>query len=87
MVAITRFRKENPKVVINVGGLKHEVSLNQEYIYSGNSPPPGEIFLKKLKTGKNLKEDLIKVRKNWKKIFERGGEFCWLARIYTPGVF
>jgi len=25
MVAITRFRKENPKVVINVGGLKHEV--------------------------------------------------------------
>ena len=27
---ISKFRKDNPKVIINVGGLKHEVKLRIE---------------------------------------------------------
>ena len=43
-------------------------------IYSGHFPSLFENFFKKLKTGKNLKDDLIKVRKNSEKFLESGGE-------------
>ena len=29
---ISKFRKDNPKVIINVGGLKHEVIKNRNMI-------------------------------------------------------
>ena len=35
-------------------------------------------------TGKNLMEDSENICKNREEL-EGGGEFCWLARIYTPG--
>ena len=29
---ISKFRKDNPKVIINVGGLKHEVNKNRKRV-------------------------------------------------------